>query len=113
MSKNKKDVEDEFLFQILAVGLPLPLREYRAIPLRRYRWDFAWEGERYKLLVEINGSTWVSQTGHTSGSGIARDYLKHNLAVLAGWRVLFFTTQAVRDGSAISFLEKMLKCLPR
>jgi very-short-patch-repair endonuclease len=109
MPKNRKDVEDEFLFQIRAIGLSLPIREYRAIPLRRYRWDFAWPEERFKLLVEIQGSTWRPNTGHTSGTGIARDYEKHNLAVLAGWRVLFFTTQDVRDGSALTVLEKTLK----
>jgi very-short-patch-repair endonuclease len=108
MPKNSgSEVEDEFYFQIKAVGLPLPERQAKIIPERRYRWDFCWP-ER-NLLAEIQGGIWVSQTGHTSGSGIARDYEKHNLAVLAGWKTLFFTTQAVRDGSALTILEKALK----
>lgn len=111
MPKNRKaggsDVEDEFYFQIKAIDLPLPEREGKIIEGRKFRFDFIWNSQR--LAVEINGSTWRPSTGHTSGSGIARDYEKHNLAVLAGWRTLFFTSDAVRDGSALTILEKALK----
>ena len=106
MSKNS-EVEDAFLLQIRAVGLPTPRREAKIIEGRKFRFDFAWDAQ--KLAVEIQGSTWRPNTGHTSGTGIARDYEKHNLAVLAGWKTLFFTTQGVRDGSAITFLEKFFK----
>jgi very-short-patch-repair endonuclease len=105
--RSKSDVEDEFLFQIRAIGLAAPRREAKIIEGRKFRFDFVWDSA--KLAVEINGSTWRPNTGHTSGSGIARDYTKHNLAVLAGWRVLFFTTQDVKDGSALTILEKALK----
>jgi hypothetical protein len=106
-SDGGSDVEDVFIFQIRAVGLPAPRREAKIIAGRKFRFDFVWDS--VKLAVEIQGSTWRPNTGHTSGVGIARDYEKHNLAVLAGWRTLFFTTQAVKDGSAITFLEKVLK----
>ena len=105
--RSKSDVEDEFVFQIRALGLPTPRREAKIIEGRKFRFDFVWDAQ--KLAVEIQGSTWRPNTGHTSGSGIARDYEKHNLAVLAGWRTLFFTTDAVRSGAALTVLEKAMK----
>jgi hypothetical protein len=107
MPKNRKAVEDDFDFQIHAIGLPVPEREAKIVEGRKFRFDFVWPIQ--KLAIEIQGSTWIPSTGHTSGSGIARDYEKHNLAVLAGWRTLFFTSDAVRDGSALTILEKALK----
>jgi very-short-patch-repair endonuclease len=103
----KKEAEDEFAFQIVAYRLPPAEREFQEIPTRRFRWDFAWVKQR--LLVEINGSTWVANTGHTSGMGIARDYEKSNLAVLAGWRCLTVTPQQVRNGEAVLMAQEALR----
>jgi very-short-patch-repair endonuclease len=100
------DVEDDFLFQIKAVGLPVPYRQAKVIKDRRYRWDFCWP-ER-NLLVEIQGGIWI-RGAHARGGGIERDCEKNNLAVLAGYRCLQFTSGMVSDGSALTFLEKVLK----
>ncbi len=105
--KEGSDVEALLEFQCKAVGLPQPVREFKAIPSRRFRWDFAWVEQR--LLVETNGSTWIARKGHTSGVGIARDYEKHNLAVLAGWRDLIFTTAIVKSGEAVRMIEEALR----
>jgi very-short-patch-repair endonuclease len=59
-------------------------REQAIIPGRRYRFDFV--HHRSMVAVEINGATW-RKGGHSSGTGLARDYEKANLAVLHGWRV--------------------------
>lgn len=104
----KPDYEYELLTLIRIYGLPEPVREYRAIKDRRFRWDFAWP-ER-KLLVEIQGDIWAGrrgeQSGHTSGTGLTRDYEKNNLAVMAGWQVLFFAGAMIKDGTAIECLQK-------
>ena len=50
------ELEDIFAAQLDAVGLDGYVREYQAIPGRKFRFDFAWEKER--LLVEINGGTY-------------------------------------------------------
>ena len=101
------ELEEEFVWQLSTI-LVNPAREYKAIPGRRFRWDFAIP-ER-KLLIEIQGGTWVSNTGHSSGSGIRRDCEKINLATLAGWRVLHFTGDMVRDGEALATVEKAMQC---
>jgi hypothetical protein len=49
------------------------------------------------------------KTGHTSGDGVRRDCEKNNLAVLAGYKVLYFTSDMVRDGEALATVEKMLE----
>jgi hypothetical protein len=59
------------------------VREYRAVPPRRYRWDYA--AVEARVLIEINGGTW-GRGGHSTGRGIQRDYEKLNLAIAAGWR---------------------------
>jgi very-short-patch-repair endonuclease len=99
-------LEDLLLFQIHAMGLPEPEREYRAIKGRMFRFDFAWLEQR--LLVEVNGGTYT-KGAHSTGQGIARDYEKANLAVLQGWRVLSFDGKAVKDGTAVEVISKALE----
>ena len=99
------DLEETLLFQIRALGLPEPEREYRAIQGRKFRWDFAYPAQ--KLLIEVNGATWV-KGGHSSGRGISRDYEKLNLANLAGWRCLLFTSEMIESGEAVEMIQKCL-----
>ena len=99
-------LENLFAMQLDSAGLTGYIREYQAIPGRRFRFDFAWRKER--LLVEINGGTY-SKGAHSTGTGIARDYEKGNLAVLNGWRVLSFDTKMVKSGAALEVVEKFLR----
>jgi len=48
---SKSALEAELALQIKALGLPEPVREYRAIKGRKFRFDFAWL--EHRLLVEI------------------------------------------------------------
>ena len=96
--------EDDFAFQLQAAGVPYE-REYRAVPGRRYRWDF----RVADLLIEIQGGTWArGRSGHSTGAGIRRDCQKANTAVLNGWRPLAFTSDMVADGSALDVVCKVL-----
>lgn len=94
------------LLQIRAVGLPMPAEEYRFHKVRRWRFDLAWPDRR--LAVEIEGGTW-SQGRHTRGKGFRRDCEKYAEALCLGWRVLRVTTGMVEDGTALGYIEKMLK----
>ena len=100
------ELEDIFAAQLDAVGLDGYVREYQAIPGRRFRFDFCWVKER--LAVEINGGTY-SRGAHARPLGIKRDYEKGNLAVQFGWRVLQFDADMVKSGQALDFTEKMLR----
>ena len=100
------ELEDTFAEQLDAVGLDGYVREYQAIPGRRYRFDFCWVKER--LAVEIQGGTY-SRGAHARPLGIKRDYEKGNLAIKYGWRVLQFDADMVKSGQALDFTEKMLR----
>ena len=100
------ELEDIFAMQLDAVGLDGYVREYQAIPGRRFRFDFCWVKER--LAVEIQGGTY-SRGAHARPLGIKRDYEKGNLAVQFGWRVLQFDADMVKSGQALEFTEKMLR----
>lgn len=106
---SQSQLEAQLAYMLKAVGLPDPAREYRLpeVPERKFAFDFAWVNER--LLVEVNGSTWVANSGHTSGSGIERDTAKCNLAVLVGYRVLVVTGLQIKDGRAVEWIERALK----
>ena len=99
-------MEDTFEFHLKASGLLGYIREYRAIPKRKFRFDFAYPRE--KLLIEIQGGIWT-RGAHGRGSGITRDYEKLNLAMKHGWHVLQFDTNAVKSGEAVKFVEEYLE----
>lgn len=90
-------------FQCKAAKLPKPEREVRFAVPRRWRFDLAWTP--HKLAAECEGATWTKGR-HTRGSGFEKDCEKYNAAALAGWRVLRFTSQMVKDGRALAVIEK-------
>ena len=101
------DLETLLLWQLKDAGMPEPETQFRAVPGRRFAWDFAYPDNR--LLVEVQGGTWVANTGHTSGRGVARDCEKANMATLHGWRVLLFTGDMVRDGTALAIIQQAME----
>ena len=82
------------------------VREHRFCLLRNWRFDFAWLKEKY--AVEIHGGIWRRNGGAHTGVGHLRDLEKGNEAVLLDWRVFCFTTDQVKKGEAIAFLERRL-----
>ena len=100
------ELENIFASQLDAVGLTGYVREYQAIPGRRYRFDFGFIREN--LLIELNGGTFT-RGGHSTGLGIRRDYEKSNLAVKYGYKLLTFDADMVKSGQALDFTERMLR----
>lgn len=93
------------LLQIRALRIPSPETEYRFHPVRRWRFDFAWPEQR--VAVEVDGATWTHGR-HTRGIGYAADCEKINTATEIGWRVYRFTTDQVRNGTAVMLLKRVL-----
>jgi len=100
-------LEDKFAWQINALGLPEPEREYRFCPSRRWRFDFAWP-DNYLIAAEVEGGIWTHGR-HTRGSGFERDCEKYDEATLLGWRVFKFTSGMIRSGYAIRTIERAIK----
>jgi len=95
--------ELDFAHQLKAFGL-------------EFKPQFSFDGDRHrydfyifelKAVVEINGGVWV-KSGHSSGTGITRDYRKINLASTYGVRTFCFTPDMVTDGEAIETIRKAL-----
>lgn len=60
------------------------------------------------LAVECEGGAWTAGA-HVRGKHVESDCLKYAEAVLRGWRVLRFTTDMIRDGRALKFIERALE----
>ena len=88
----KSNLSDTLYFQIKAVGLTLPAREYRFHPTRKWRFDLAWPSRL--LAVECEGGMWT-KGAHTRGKHFESDCEKYNEAAILGWRVLRYTAGTV------------------
>lgn len=83
-----------YLLRAIAPDLPDPVTEYRFHPTRRWRMDFAWPA--HQVAVELQGGLWT-HGAHTRPAGVQRDMEKHNAATLAGWRLLYFSTDMLTN----------------
>ena len=99
--------EELFAVQVRAYRLDDGMiREYKFAESRKFRFDFAWPTKW--VAVEIEGGIW-NEGRHTRGAGFAADCEKYNLATIDGWRVLRYTADMVRDGSAIKQVDEVLR----
>ena len=105
MSKTS-ELEELFLFQLKCARLPMPLREFKFFPSRRWKSDFAWPS--HKLLIEIEGGTYVNGR-HNRASGYAKDCEKYNHAALQNYVVLRFVGEQVKNGEALQFVVNFFK----
>ena len=87
-----------------SLGLPVPEREYRFHPKRRWRFDYAWPDK--KIAVEVEGGTWIYGR-HNHPSGFLKDIEKYNSAVILGWRILRYTPQQIAQGEWIEDLKSL------
>lgn len=102
------DLEAQLAWQLRVAKVAEPTPQYRFAPPRKWTFDFAWPST--KLAVECEGGIWMQGGGrHTRGAGYERDCDKYNAAVMHGWRVLRFTASAIKDGRALTLIERALK----
>ena len=104
LSGNKSLLEELF-YEHVRKDLPLPKRQFQAVPGRKWSWDFAWPD--HMVLVEIQGGT-HSQGRHVRPEGYEGDCRKGNNATLLGYRCYSFTGQMVTKGEALEFITKVL-----
>lgn len=83
------------------------IEQYKAIPDRKYKFDFFLPESN--LLVEIQGGTFQKKrTAHSTGTGIRRDCFKTVLAQICGFNIFNFTTDMVKDGTALKLTEAFI-----
>ena len=87
--------------------LPAMEREYWfAAPWRQWRFDYALPARM--VAVELDGMAWQAGGGHHNTD---KDREKQNSAAALGWRVLHFTSAALRSDPAacIALLRRALE----
>jgi len=87
--------------QCTFVRLPIPVREHRFHPTRRWRFDLAWLENR--LAVEVDGGLFIAGR-HARGAGMEAEIERGAEAMLLGWRVLRVSPRHVRDGLALRWI---------
>jgi very-short-patch-repair endonuclease len=92
--------------QCQALGLPVPVAEYKFHPTRRWRMDFAWVDR--KLALEIQGGAFVGGR-HSRGMGQVKDMEKFSEAAILGWRVLHCTPRDVKTGAVLEMVRRALE----
>ena len=68
--------------------------EYRFIPPRRFRFDFACPDS--KVAIECQGGIWT-QGRHSRGSGLMSEYEKLSLAASQGWLVFLLSREMINE----------------
>lgn len=86
--------------------LPMPVREHRFHPVRKWRFDYAWVEQ--KVALEQEGGVFRGGR-HTSGVGFVKDMEKYNTATMLGWRIIRGTPQQVRSLAITAYLEPLLR----
>jgi hypothetical protein len=92
------DIEEEFARQLKMAKIPF-LREVKAIPGRKFRFDF----QVKDLLIEVQGGIF-QRGGHSTGVGISRDCEKGVLATLEGYHHWAVTSAMVKSGEALHWV---------
>jgi very-short-patch-repair endonuclease len=84
-------------------------REVCLIPSRKWRCDFLIPCVLHQsIAVEIEGGTVYGKSRHSRGNGFEGDARKYNALVLAGYRLLRFSTAMVQSGEAIDTIRAAL-----
>ena len=110
MAKGPSSLEAAFLRtwkMIAGDAWPYPKREFRFHPVRKWRFDFAWERER--VAVEMEGGVFIGG-GHNRGRQYTMDCRKYNSATAAGWRVLRYTTADITE-RPVQMIEEITSLL--
>lgn len=120
-AKRKRDTsgEDTFEFHVKQHGLPAFVRQFKLEKReqtgrsdgRAYVnvWRFDYACPEFKLIVEVDGGIFRPGGGaHSHPVDVRRNMLKRNDAVLAGYAVLAFTPEQVKERAAIGDVELFL-----
>jgi hypothetical protein len=85
--KERSKPEQELTKALATSGLPPHVEEHRFDEHngRRWRFDFAWPGQR--VALEVEGGVF-SRGRHVRPQGFIADCEKYNAAAIQGWRVL-------------------------
>ncbi len=111
--KNKESQRDVFMMLIKKeFGLSV-WPEFFFSTERLYRLDYAIpvdrNGKELKIGIEVQGGIWAKgNSGHSSGTGIARDMDKSNLLQSLGWNLIQVTPTQLLTNYTFDLIRKMI-----
>jgi hypothetical protein len=79
----KELAEREFSAACKRADLPLPVKEHKFHPDRKWRFDYYFSRGGVKVALEIEGGVWTNGR-HTRGKGFIKDMEKYNAAQALG-----------------------------
>lgn len=100
--------EDSFISACKSVGLPIPIKEYKFHPTRKWKIDWAWPN--HLIALEVEGAIWT-QGRHTRGSGFLKDMEKYNELAVLGWRLIRTTPIEIKNLHILETLERIFKIM--
>jgi hypothetical protein len=105
--KNKSKYNDPFI-QFVKQELGIELwPEFYFCTERQFRIDYAIP--QYKIAIEQEGGIFMKgNSGHSSGTGIARDMEKNNLLVSKGWRLIRRQPNEMLTIETLNIMNKLL-----
>ena len=103
--KIDSELEEELAFQIKCVGLPEFKRQYKFHPDRDWKLDFFLDG----WGIEVQGGGWNAGRHNRNPITMGKDYEKLNAAVEMGIKILLYTGEQIKDGTAIAQIERIFK----
>jgi very-short-patch-repair endonuclease len=98
-------VEDLMFEQISIAEIVPPIREYKFLTDRRFRFDFAFP--QLMFAIEVEGGIFT-RGRHINPMGFTKDCEKYALALINGWKVLRVTSGQVRNKEAIGWIIQYL-----
>jgi len=101
---SKSPLEIQFAALLKNYRFPNPEREYKFVPDRKWRFDFAYPDKM--IAIEIEGGVW-NNGAHTRGRGYIEDTIKYNRAAIEGWTLLRYTADTM--GMAVDDLKLLFK----
>lgn len=103
---NKEKQKDIFTMLMEKEGLDC-WPEYFFSTERLYRLDYCFP--EYKVGLEVDGGTWSKErSGHSSGTGLARDREKSTLLATLGWSLIRVTPQELMTAKTIETIKRIV-----
>ncbi len=108
MPKALSVLEETLWRDFRIAGFPMPEREHKFHPDRKWAFDFCWPD--IKLGVECEGLTapW-KKSRHTTNQGYSDDIVKYNAAARDGWMVLRYTLPMIKSRQAEKEIGEVLR----
>jgi len=86
-------------------GLPDSVLEHKFHPERKWRFDFAWLGQ--KVALEVQGGIFI-HGGHTRGASLRKEHEKLNNAAALGWKILFIEPKFLCTEATMDLIRETL-----